>query len=67
MKEKFLKIKSKNENLSSIMCFVKMVKDKKISDFDLRKNFDDLVERSDYQGTPKESIIRWMKKEIIKK
>ena len=47
------------------MCFVKMVKDKKISDFDLRKNFDDLVERSDYQGTPKEQIIDWLKREIL--
>jgi len=29
--------------------------------------FDEIVPRSDYVGTPKEQIIRWLKLEIIKK
>jgi DNA-binding transcriptional regulator YhcF (GntR family) len=66
MKEKFKQIQNKYPDLSSIMCFVKLVKGKRFTDFQLRKEFENLVERSDYQGTSKEEIIRWLKDEIIK-
>lgn len=67
MKTQFEKIRDKNPNLSSCMCFVKLVQGKKIGDKQLRKMFDDLVEKGDYVGTPKEQIITWLKKEILKK
>lgn len=67
MKDKFEKIKNKYPNLSDIMCYIKLVKDKRIKESVLRKSFDELVSRSEYQGTPKEQIIKWLKNEIIKK
>jgi len=67
MKQQFEKLKEKYPNLSDCMIFVKMVEGKKITKFELRKWFDKLVPRTDYQGTPKEEIISWLIKEIIKK
>jgi hypothetical protein len=67
MKEQFEKIKLKYPDLSDIMCYIKLVKGKKINEKVLRQSFDDLVSRSEYQGTPKESIIKWLMREIIKK
>lgn len=67
MKEKIEQLKLKYPYLSSIMIFTKAVKGKRITDFDLRKGFDDWVDKKDYQGTPKESIIKWYKRDIIKK
>ena len=67
MKEKFEKLKLKYPYLSDIMCYIKLVKGKRINERVLRQSFDDLVSRSEYQGTPKESIIKWLIREIIKK
>jgi len=67
MKEKFEKIKLKYPDLSDIMCYIKLVKGKRIKEKELRQSFDEIVPRSDYVGTPKEQIIRWLKLEIIKK
>jgi len=67
MQEKFEKLKLKYPDLSDIMCYIKLVKGKRINERMLRQSFDDLVSRSEYQGTPKEQIIRWLKLEILKK
>jgi hypothetical protein len=67
MQEQFEKLKLKYPDLSDIMCYIKLVKGKRIKEKVLRQSFDDLVSRSEYQGTPKEQIIRWLIREIIKK
>ena len=67
MKEQFEKIKLKYPDLSDIMCYIKLVKGKKINERVLRQSFDELVPKVDYVGTPKEQIIRWLKLEILKK
>lgn len=67
VKDKFEKLKNKYPNLTSIMLFVKMVTGKRISDVQLRKEFDSLVDKEDWSGTPKEQIINWLKRDIIKK
>lgn len=67
MKKQFEEIKIKNPNLSSCMCFVKLVKDKKITTTSLRFYFNTLVDKDDYKGSNKEEIIKWLIEEIIQK
>ena len=67
MKEQFKKLKLKYPDLSDIMCYIKLVKGKRINQRVLRQSFDELVPKVDYVGTPKEQIIRWLMREIIKK
>jgi len=65
MQEKFNKLQHEYPNLSNCMILVKTVEGVIMSDEELREVFDFFVPRSDYQGTPKEQILDWMKEEII--
>ena len=67
MKEKFEKLKLKYPDLSDIMCYIKLVKGKRIGDVQLQCMFEELVPKSDYSGTPKKQILSWLRKEILKK
>ena len=57
MKDKFKEIQEKNPNLSSAMCFSKLVKGRKMSKGDIRKYFNKFVDKADWVGTPKEELI----------
>jgi len=67
MKEQLEKIKEKNPFASDIMCFIKAVKGKKMTESQLINEFDKYVPHSDYIGTPKKQIIDWLSREILKK
>ena len=67
MIEKFKKLQNKYPNLSSAMCFIKLVKDKKIKRKSLEDLFNKLVDKLDYIGTPKKEILDWLSSEITKK
>lgn len=66
MEEKFKKLQEKYPDVPTIRIFTKMIMNKRITDFDLRKWFDILVDKSDWKGTPKEELIKWYKNYIIK-
>lgn len=64
MKKEFEKLQHEYPNLSSCMCFVRLVSGKKLNENVLRDMFNDMVDKKDYQGTPKEQIISWLLREI---
>lgn len=66
MQEQFKRIQEKYPNLSSAMCFVKLIKNKEMASWEIEKWFDKLVDKSDWKGTPKVQIIRWLKTDIAK-
>lgn len=66
MQDQFKKLQDKYPSLSTIMVFVKMIRNKRITDFELRKWFDILVDKSDWKGTPINSVLQRLTQEIKK-
>ena len=59
MKELYKEIQDKNPNLSSIMCFVKLVKGKGYTKGIISRNFK-LVDKEDYEGSDRKAILKWL-------
>jgi hypothetical protein len=59
MKDLFKQIQEKNPNLSSAMCFSKLVRGRKMHQKEISKWFSKLVEKEDWVGTPREEITKF--------
>jgi hypothetical protein len=59
MKELFKELQERYCNLSSAMIFSKLVKGRKLSNPEIRKWFSKLVLKEDWQGTPKDELIKF--------
>ena len=57
----------KYTDLSALMVFVKLMKNKRLADWEVEKYFNEFVPKGDYKGTPKKQILDWIRKEILKK
>ncbi|MFN8579298.1 MAG: hypothetical protein U0354_20925 [Candidatus Sericytochromatia bacterium] len=57
MKTLFKKIQSENTNLSSLVCFIKVLYIKKFNKGEIRKGFNDLVLKGDYSAQDKGEIL----------
>lgn len=60
MKERFKELSDKNPNLSSAMVFVKLIWGKGYSKPVIRKWFNLLVDKEDYERIEKESLLKWL-------
>ena len=56
MKEKFIELTKKNQQLSSAMIFSKLVKDRKMSRPEIAKWLDRLVDVNDYDNMDKKKL-----------
>jgi len=66
MQDKINKLKEKYPDLSSIMIFVRAIKGMKLENRKLRSLFNKWVDKEDWEGSNREEIISWFKKEILK-
>ncbi len=57
MKTKLKKIQKENTNLSSLICFIKLIRKDKYKKGEIREGFNKLVNKSDYQGTNKKELL----------
>jgi hypothetical protein len=60
MKEKFKELQDKYPNLSSAMVFVKLIKGKGFSKNIISRHFSSLVDKDDYSGLEKRSLLKWL-------
>lgn len=60
MKNQFKKIKSENINLSSLICFIKLIQSNKYKKGEIRKGFNELVSTKDYIGINKKEMIDYI-------
>ena len=57
MNSQFKKIQKENTNLSSLICFIKTIYSQKYTKSEIRKKFNILVNKTDYQGTSKKELL----------
>jgi len=60
MKTLFNKIRKENTNLSDIICFIKLLHTQKYKRGEIRKGFENLVNKKDYEMSDKESLLEQM-------
>jgi hypothetical protein len=57
MKSKFKQIQKENTNLSSLICFIKVLYTKKYNKGEIRKGFLELVSTKDYEKENKNELL----------
>lgn len=57
MKSKFKQIQKENTNLSSLICFIKVLYTKKYNKGEIRKGFNGLVLKGDYEKENKNELL----------
>ena len=59
MKEKFKELQDKYPQLGNAVIFSKLVKGKKMSIEQIEPIFDNLVDKKEWQGTPKKQLLEF--------